>query len=405
MSSRKTFESTVSCQEVYALAIDKLQRSLAWSDQGYRCTVRNILLVLLMAVCRLGSITDACCRLKNGPCGQAVFNALYKLLPKKIQQLEEPLNQALQPQLPRSFWKKARPVAVDLVDINYYGRFHRQKKELCSGKRRDGTSRFHRYGSLCVLRRGERFTLALTYVWKDDTPALVLKRLLERARAQGLRIRYLLLDREFYNLEVIQTLQAMHCPFVVPVMHRGRKPKASTNPATLKGTRRFLCWTRSGFSSHTMSNKRQQAKVSIAVCQAPATTRSGRRRKKVRPMIFAFWRLRPSTTTWVRKTYRSRYGIETSYRQMNQARARTCSRDPRIRLLLVALGLILRNLWVLLHQKFLSRIRGRGLQLRLWLLRLRTMLLILQHCAEAILGSTEPACNLLQTPALNARPG
>src|SRR5690348_2447275 len=111
MSSRKTFESTVSCQQVYALAIDKLQRSLQWSDRGFRCTVRNILLALLMAVSRLGSICDACARLKNGPGGQAVFNALYKLLPKQIQQLEEPLNQALRPQLPKSFWKKARPVA------------------------------------------------------------------------------------------------------------------------------------------------------------------------------------------------------------------------------------------------------------------------------------------------------
>jgi hypothetical protein len=44
--------------------------------------------------------------------------------------------------------------------------------------------------------------------------------------------------------------------------------------------------------------------------------------------------------------YRHRFGIETSYRQMHSVRARTSSRDPRLRLLLVGLALILVNLYV-----------------------------------------------------------
>jgi IS4 transposase len=149
-----------------------------------------------------------------------------------------------------------------------------------------------------------------------------------------------------------------------------------------------------------MSNRKQQASVGIAVAFRSKRTRSGRRRRVGKPLVFAFWGFKPASPAWVRQTYRSRYGIETSYRQMNQARPRTCTRDPRLRLLLVALALILRNLWVWVHRQVLSRMRGRSRELRLNLLRFRTMLLMLLRCAEAVLGCAESPPNLLSIPQL-----
>ncbi|MFQ6084554.1 MAG: hypothetical protein ACE5WD_14540 [Candidatus Aminicenantia bacterium] len=43
----------------------------------------------------------------------------------------------------------------------------------------------------------------------------------------------------------------------------------------------------------------------------------------------------------VYETYRKRFGIESSYRIMNAARARTTSRSPELRLLYVAISLII----------------------------------------------------------------
>ena len=119
--------------------------------------------------------------------------------------------------------------------------------------------------------------------------------------------------------------------------------------------------------------------------------RPRRGRHKPRPLVFAFWGFGPSSPAWAREEYRKRYGIETSYRQMNQGRIRTWARDPRLRLLLVEIALILRNVWVWLHRVVLGRVRGRGIELHLELLRLRTMLLMLQRCAEERLGCTETA--------------
>ncbi|MBI5295299.1 MAG: hypothetical protein HY869_07465 [Chloroflexi bacterium] len=44
--------------------------------------------------------------------------------------------------------------------------------------------------------------------------------------------------------------------------------------------------------------------------------------------------------------YRQRFGIETSYRQMNQVRARTTSQNPVICLLLVGLAFVIFNLYI-----------------------------------------------------------
>jgi hypothetical protein len=70
-------------------------------------------------------------------------------------------------------------------------------------------------------------------------------------------------------------------------------------------------------------------------------------------------RLRPWSYTRVKETYRSRFAIETSYRQMHSARTRPCTRDPLLRLLYVGIELILRNVWVWLHWQVLAE-RKRG---------------------------------------------
>jgi putative transposase len=275
-------------------------------------------------------------------------------------------------------------MALDLSEICYYGQPHRRQRELRRGKRKAGTTRFHCYATLYVVRRGQRFTVAMTYVWEKDALVAVVKRLLQEARRIGLRPRYLLLDRGFYGLEVVRYLQSVRCPLLMPVVHRGRRSRRPLSE--LKGTRRFLAWKRSGWSTHVMRNQQEQTTVRICVVCRPR-----RRRGKPRPLVFAFWGFCPRSPAWVGEAYRKRYGIESSYRQMNQGRIRTCTRDPRVRMLLVGIALVLRNVWVWLHCAVLGRARGQGVELHLELLRLRTMLLMLQRCAEEWLGCTETA--------------
>ena len=84
----------------------------------------------------------------------------------------------------------------------------------------------------------------------------------------------------------------------------------------------------------------------------------------------------------MRQTYRLRFGIESSYRQMNQARIYTCTRNPLLRLFFVGVALVLRNLWVWFHLLLLSEPRQGGRELRLDKLRLRALYTWLIHCIE-----------------------
>lgn len=70
--------------------------------------------------------------------------------------------------------------------------------------------------------------------------------------------------------------------------------------------------------------------------------------------MYADWGITPKRLDWVKKTYRKRFGIETSYRQMNQCRTRTTTKRFNVRFLYVAIGELLRNLWVWLHHVVLS---------------------------------------------------
>ena len=101
---------------------------------------------------------------------------------------------------------------------------------------------------------------------------------------------------------------------------------------------------------------------------------------------------------WVYQTYRRRFGIESSYRQLNQARIRTCTRNPALRLLLVGMALILRNAWIWFHLLVFAEWHRNGqIILCLEKLRFRTLLLWTQRYAEALLGCSETISLELQT--------
>jgi hypothetical protein len=77
----------------------------------------------------------------------------------------------------------------------------------------------------------------------------------------------------------------------------------------------------------------------------------------------------------MRATYRGRFGIESSYRQVHQARIRTRSRNPVLRLLFVGVALVLRNVWVWLHAEVLAEPQPGAQHLRPEAMRFARLLL------------------------------
>jgi hypothetical protein len=171
----------------------------------------------------------------------------------------------------------------------------------------------------------------------------------------------------------------------MPVVIRGRRPKKRPRAGPLWIKRQKAGWYR-----HTLKNG--QRSVTLSVCVAYRTHRNRKDGKRVQQkLLFAAWRVRGSPTE-IRERYRKRFGIESSFRQMRQARIYTCAQSPRLRLVFVAVALILRNLWVWLHATLLANGRGPDMTLRSELLRFKRLLDWIAQAVAALLHDGSMPC-------------
>lgn len=221
---RSKANPSVSAAEVQGFAAGLLQQYLQWCDHGPKCTVAALHSVLFTAAARTSSNFDTCQRLKDAPTDEAVRKALRCLRPTMDELLGQ-LNRALQHKLPNSLGYRSRKLGVDITELPYHGQPRADANEIRRGKPKHGTTHFHCYASLYVIRRSERFTVAMDYVRRDDTMTNVLKRLLRRFRRTGINIRVLLRDRGLYSIDVVTYLKRARVPFLMPVVHRGRIPR------------------------------------------------------------------------------------------------------------------------------------------------------------------------------------
>ncbi len=393
-------------QDVEECASSILQDAIGLKDRGRKCQASVIWHILLYAAARITSIFDACQRLARAPKDDAVRAALRSGLPP-IDELEERLNEGLRACLPQRWLHKTRRwrLAIDLTLLPYHGEPHHDPSEVYRGAAKSGTTHFHAYATCYVVCHGRRYNLAMARVLLHTPMSEVLRRLLQRVRALGIRPTLLLLDRGFYSVDVVRYLQAARVPFLMPMVLRGRKPSDPRGPSA---THVFAARKRSGWDTYTWRNAEGvRATVSVGIAVTARRRRGkkpiqqgsqGGQRRRIKhavrkrvTLVYAYWGFQPASPTWMRETYRLRFGIESSYRQMNQGRIRTCTRDPLLRLLFVAIALILRNLWVWFHMKLLSTPRRGRRALRLEALRLRTMLLWLIHLVEELLGTNDQA--------------
>ena len=382
MRSRQQY--IITKNEVHGYANYWLEKSLRLEYKGTKCTAGTLLQVLLIAASRTVSVFAACRDLADAPCDQTIRYAL-----PGITELERRLNRSLATELPKALFRISRQVAIDLTLIPYHGQPYQDEKEIYRSQPKSGTSHFHAYATAAVVHKGHRYTLALTRVEYGEKMKAVVQRLMAIVRRRQVKVRFLLLDKGFFSVEVISYLKRAKVGFIIPAMVRGRKPKGDKKATGLRAIRN----KKNGYYRHTLTgtvgDKQRSTRVTICVASKYYThnTSSKRRCKK---LLYVIWKVR-LTPREIRETYRTRFGIETSYRQMNEARIKTCTRDPQLRLLFVGIALVLRNVWVWLHFKLARGKWDNEPQLFLDLLRLREMLLWITQLVGGLLGADR--CN------------
>jgi len=368
----------VTAEEVLDLTVGALQEHLGFSIEGYKCHTLDVLRLLVAAAAERSSIESACSETETSPSGNRVREQLEEELPSTLEELrtlEAVFNEVLVDNLPPRILSRKHQAAIDLILIPYHGQPDQDEREIRRGKAKQGTTHFHCYATAYVILKNKRYTLALTYVWGDEKVIDVLKRLLARLKELGIGVKRLFLDRGFYNVQVIRYLKAQRICFVMPVIIRGKKG----------GTRGLLRQQKkSGRTTYTMrSPKDGEVTFEVVFVQVYLKGKYGKHGR--RWYAYAVYGVEAQPKQ-VYEMYRLRFGVESSYRMMNQVRARTTSRKPGLRLLLVGIAFTILNLWAYIRWAWLGQPRRGGRLVDGKLFHLKRMARMLSRAVEAIYG-------------------
>ncbi len=363
---------TLSYRDVTKLVVGCLLKALAFDMADPRVRPCLLIQLLLEAAVERRSFSAIIKASAIAPSWEKVRSTLMDQLPQDPLQMTHAIEQSLHAQLPKSLAQRPRPMAIDYHLRPFYG--NKKTKGTVRSQRKNGTRTFFAYATLIVLSKGRTFTVALTPVRAKEEQTDILSRLLAQASMAGLRPKVLFLDREFYAALTIRWLQEQKIAFVMPMIRRGKKAKTK---AKCTGTQKFFVSRRRGWDRHKYTvkprgkgRKRASVTVEFDVCMVPKTQQ--RRNKRRGPLVFACHKIHwPSRV--VAERYSTRFGVETSYRQVGQSLAKTTSQNASYRLLLMLVALVIRNMWVSLHWKYFSHKVAKTVFLHFEKLRLEDM--------------------------------
>jgi putative transposase len=344
--------------------------------QNTRITVEDILYALAYADVHRLSISSTCQELRDAPSGNRLREVLVEALPDRagVQcALNSIFHQQLHPSLLKG--KRAYNIAIDLTLIPYHGQPYQDKKEIVRGAPKSGTTHFHGYATVSIVHNNRRFVVALRFVEYGEEMADIVRWLIKRVKSLKIRLRRVFLDKGFCSKPVFKVLNQHKLSYVVPIPVRGKS-----------GGVRSLFQGKSRKTSYTFHSPKYGAyTVQAVVTKRYSKGRYGRHSSKW--FAYAVAGLSAGITpAQVFELYRQRFGIESSYRQMNQVRARTSTRNPVIRLLLIGLAFVIFNLYITLRQSLSSALKQPLKSPKRFWLSLRRLALMLARAIERLWG-------------------
>ena len=338
-------------QDVLHRARARLRDHLPLQADGYCCTTDDLLQVLLGVAVNRQTIEAICADLVGTPEPETIRRYLNaQLRVDELPALEQHLTAALAAAIPAHVWAQARDVAIDFHDRPYYGKTAQADGLWVRGEARDGTTRFYRVATAYLMLNRVRITLAIRFVLPEDDTVAVLDQLLGRLETLNLRANRLFLDKGFASTAVLAYLSQRQQAALIACPIRGKTG----------GTRALCQGQRSYRTRYTFKDGSAEAfTAELAVCRTVTSSkRTQRMERRATWLIFMLINL-DLPPQRVRRLYRRRFGVESSYRCAGQVRGWTTSRNAAYRFVLMALSFILLNEWLLLRWCF-TQVPRRG---------------------------------------------
>ena len=337
---------TISQANILSFLVGLLAHFVPIYMQG-KTKLQDVYRLVVKAAVTRSSIEDVGTSTKRGPAARTLRYHLQKL---KLKALEKAITPLLHYLAKPMLVGKKLIIVLDFKDVPYHGEPQEDGKEIRRSKAKNGTTHFHAYATAYVVLWNMRFTIALRYVRGKETTLEVVKYLLEKIDLLDIEIKKLLLDKEFYEVRAINFLKAEGIPFLSAVPMRGERLKGLRQRH--KGSRSF---------NHTLKNKHGET-ATVLIHLVQKYTKGRYKRSGAVWFAYAAHKVGRSTIRTYER-YRKRFGIESSYRMMDDCRARTTSRSPERRLLYVLVAFLIINIrvyveWLRKEDKRRSSRRG-----------------------------------------------
>jgi len=287
-------------------------------------------LLLLVAALR-SSLSAIVRRFRFGFSHETARQAVAANLPD-LQQLQQGRLDALYAFGSRTLRRRRWDIAIDQHNCPFYG--DRNTPGILGGQKKHGSKYHYAYATAVLLHRRHRYTVGLLALDRDYKPHEIVTLLLEQVRTRSVRLRGVALDSGFDSGDTLLLLQGQDLSYVVPLRRKGRG-----------NNRRNACFALPLGTITEVQWKTEKSRQLVRT-QAVVLRRAGERSVKV--YAFGGWGSSKAVgrARQAKHAYRRRFGIETSYRQLNESKGRTTKKDLVYRLLLVGLALLLRQVWV-----------------------------------------------------------
>ena len=377
-------QSELTAQDIRETMQSVSQEHLPLKAKGYVCTGEMLYDVLMKAASENISIDAACRDLEQSASGNRIREVLNEQLSvAQLRAYEKQINEALASRLPPQLYSRRVEAAIDEHDEPFYGKTPELRAYTCRSKPKAGTGRFFRIVSLYVIYRQMRLTLGVAFVRPQEPTVAVVHRLLQCAAHLQVKIDVLYMDRGFCSGPVICYLKEVKQPALLACTIRGK----------VGGTRQ-LCRGRKSYRTRYTFTDGTVAEMAVVATLVPNKEKRRRRKWLLFVLVGIDWK--PQT---IYQRYRSRFGIEASYRILRRVRVKTTSRNPALRFFLLGFALLLVNIWAFLRW-FVARILGRGPhRLEPTRFQFQSFVSMLRRAIEQLYG----ALMAIQMPALSMK--
>ena len=246
--------------------------------------------------------------------------------------------------------RKPVTVAIDKTLIPYYGDRSDMTGRIYSKPDR-GTKVFEAYATAQCVDGGCRAQLAARVVERGAFLAEIVENLLKDLARNRVRVRRLLVDREFFSVSVIRLLCKLGVMFVMPAVR---------THGTAAAIAEHAAGVRNAVSKHVIkSASGEKVEVTLLIVKK-------KHAKKGEDEYLAFVTNlpRPSVAGLLDlpAEYRRRWGIETGYRDIKRIRPMTTSRSLSVRMAYFFFALAMYNAWIASRHR-VRRDGARGVRL------------------------------------------